>query len=71
MHARTSKWNIGSAGTTAHIAGCVVQGYIPNYRGKEIIGYIGSGTDITDRKNNEEELLKKFESRESHQPRQR
>ena len=35
----------------------LVQG-IPNYRGKEFIGYIGSGIDITDRKNNEEELLK-------------
>ena len=31
---------------------------IPNYRGKEFIGYIASCIDITDRKNNEEELVK-------------
>ena len=31
---------------------------IPNYRGKEFVGYIGSCIDITDRKNNEEELVR-------------
>ena len=34
---------------------------VPNYRGKEFIGYIGSCIDITERKHNEEELTESLE----------